>query len=72
MKKSLKLNDLKVQSFVTSLNDEQINTLKGGNGNSDKPEASVRFVCQTLDRGCHQSTCGSANYCSTCVCPVPL
>ncbi|CAN5826284.1 hypothetical protein BH11BAC7_BH11BAC7_04260 [soil metagenome] len=72
MKKSLKLNDLKVQSLGISLNNGPISALKGGDGNSDKPEASVRFVCQTLDRGCHQSTCGSANYCSTCVCPVPL
>ncbi|CAN5826397.1 hypothetical protein BH11BAC7_BH11BAC7_04270 [soil metagenome] len=69
-KKSLKLNDLKVQSFVTSLNDEQINTLKGGNGNSDKPDPSIRIVCQTLDRNCNQSSCSSGHFCSTCPCPI--
>ncbi|MEO5644477.1 MAG: pinensin family lanthipeptide [Bacteroidia bacterium] len=69
-KKSLKLNDLKVQSFVTSLNDEQINTLKGGNGNSDKPDTSVAILCHTNQRGCHQSSCSSGNFCSTCPCPA--
>jgi hypothetical protein len=36
MKKKLKLQDLKVQSFVTAHDNEQAATIKGG-GNSDNP-----------------------------------
>lgn len=73
MKKSLKLSDLKVQSFVTSLNDEQLNTLKGGDATLNPACNSIGVACRTVAHNCHHaSTCGSAIYCSTCACPIDL
>jgi hypothetical protein len=73
--KKLKLSDLKVQSFVTSLSNDQLNTLKGGdNTDTNNPACnSIGIACRTVAHDCQQhSTCGSAQICSTCACPIDL
>lgn len=47
-KKSLKLSDLKVQSFVTALNGMEAATIKGGS-NTDNP------VCMTAVAACQKT-----------------
>lgn len=71
MKKNLKLSDLKVQSFVTSLDNDQLNTLKGGDATNNPSCNTLGVACRTVAHNCPvASTCGSAVYCSTCPCPV--
>lgn len=74
MKKNLKLSDLKVQSFVTSLNEDQLNTLKGGDATNNPACGSIGIACRTVAHDCHvvQSTCSSGMFCSTCPCPITL
>ena len=47
--KKLKLNELKVQSFVTSIEKREIETVKGGTGNSNNP------VCNTAVAACQNT-----------------
>ena len=50
----LKLPELKVQSFITSLNDEQLQEINGAGQteNSFPPECTVIMVCPTQGIGC--------------------
>lgn len=66
-KKTLKLNDLKVQSFVTSLDEDQLNTLKGGEATNNPACGTFAIACRTVAHNCPVGyTCGSAVYCSAC------
>ncbi len=56
MAKKLELKDLKIQSFVTSLNDKQSAELKGGN----KWES-----CPTCPDECHSTNCTVMPGCSS-------
>ena len=51
MKKKIELKDLKVQSFVTSLDKDERQTVKGGakisNGNGICNQTSLTPTCQT-------------------------
>ncbi|MEO1050026.1 MAG: pinensin family lanthipeptide [Bacteroidota bacterium] len=64
MKKKLNLNELKVQSFVTSMDGEIENTVKGGlvpiNSNPIC-EQSFPLLCGTLQT-CLEATCGVCAY----------
>lgn len=65
-KKNLKLSDLKVQSFITSLNEEGALTVRGG-----APPASV--TCPTyVGGGCAYSNLCIANATIGQTCPIPF
>ena len=68
--KNLKLNDLKVQSFVTTLNKENQKTIHGGEGASDN------YACDNTEHlACGNHTCGGfmgdGRHFPYCVCPQP-
>ena len=68
-RKSLKLETLKVQSFVTGMKDEQIKTIKGGEHTFDPVCASKVDAClRTIADVCQQCSCGDPR--STC--PIVL
>jgi hypothetical protein len=48
--KKLKLDNLKVKSFVTALEEEKAHTVKGG-----APERSVAYPCYESTGGCYDS-----------------
>lgn len=69
-KKNLKLSDLKVQSFVTSLNDDQLHTLKGGDATNNPACNSIGVACRTVAHNCatHISgNCYTFNGCANTV-----
>ena len=78
MKKTkLKISELKIQSFVTSLKKEDENTLKGGDcpGHSDNPAClSGVTACQSAANWGCIGTCGGTNdqLCSTCPIAYPI
>ncbi len=61
--KRLNLNDLKVQSFITSVEEESVNTIKGGR------ESGFQILCDSTPENCQEPTarCGS-NACGTNAC----
>lgn len=64
MKKKLKLDQLKVQSFVTALNTEESVLAKGGDNVLDYAALSNTLcICLTRGNGC-------ITYLSTCIPPV--
>lgn len=50
--KKLKLNDLKVKSFVTNYTKESSKTIKGGEKVSVRIECPIAHTHDTLDRNC--------------------
>lgn len=64
MPKKLKLSDLKVQSFVTSLENDEKNKVKGGL-TSPNCETDDTCTCNTYCGTC-PTACGSM--CNTCSC----
>ena len=68
--KKLKLESLKVQSFVTGLNKEQIQTIKGGDNTANAVCATAVEACQmTIAEVCPKvCTCGTSGdkICTTC------
>ena len=68
--KNLKLKDLKVQSFVTTLNKENQKTIMAGEGQSDN------VACDRTEHlACGPHTCGGfmgdGRHFAYCVCPNP-
>ena len=59
--KKLKIQELKVQSFVTSLSKESENTLKGGDcpGNSDNLNCNSAAACENTAAAVCWGTCGN-------------
>jgi hypothetical protein len=49
--KKLKLDNLKVKSFVTALEEEKAHTVKGG-----APEKSVEDICYYTADGCNEES----------------
>lgn len=73
MGKKLKLMDLKVQSFVTSLNSHEKNMVKGGDGPQiSGEECDPTYVCETrvcpptwnCTQNCNTDCCTLAGGCS--------
>ncbi|MCC6864527.1 MAG: pinensin family lanthipeptide [Ignavibacteria bacterium] len=58
LKRKLKLEDLRVQSFVTSLKEDEVKKLKGGTSYCICSTSS----CETTD----VSGCSSSSACSAC------
>lgn len=55
----MNLSDLKVESFVTTFQGCEVNTIKGGNGHEDPPPTiplpdvpTNIFVCLTIELDC--------------------
>jgi hypothetical protein len=75
--KKLKLSDLKVQSFVTALNENEKGTIAGGAGQSDNPACfSNNPICASANPACNTNpafclppfSCGRPDS----LCPPPL
>lgn len=78
-KKKLNLSDLKVQSFVTSLNNSAQKTIQGGTGQTVNPACatlvagcqSQAAICQSQGAGCSSGgpicypECTMPMYCGT-------
>jgi hypothetical protein len=69
MAKKLSLDDLKVQSFVTTLNAEQADQLVGGT-RVDTTCDSITHICGCTNASncCDSGTGGSTGYTDTCGC----
>lgn len=61
MKKKLNINALKVTSFVTDLEKQNMNTVKGGSRADCGITAPIN--CAGTNGGCTGVNCGSANPC---------
>ena len=61
--KSLKLKDLKVQSFVTSLSKEEKQTVKGGDETNGQVCDSVVVACKSGAPACQNT---DAVFCHSC------
>ena len=70
--KKLKLNDLKVQSFITELEKDAANTVQGGNI-TNNPNCTFNGACNTRANFCNY-TCGVPVLpgLPECVCPPTL
>lgn len=69
MPKKLKLNisNLKVQSFVTSLDKHKEAMIKGGASNSNCAICTDYSACETcVPSMCDENTCSCADTCFTC------
>jgi hypothetical protein len=66
--KKLKLGELKVKSFVTSLEDEKAHTVKGGLAETDpKVCPALSDLCDTFEFTCEsQKDCGPYSGVYTC------
>ncbi len=71
MEKKLKLNSLKVKSFIIVQNAELLKTVKAGNFGSDGPPltttaGSGQQICsvQCNSQVCSDSECDNTNYCN--------
>jgi hypothetical protein len=58
-KQKLSLNSIKVQSFVTELNQSEAQAVHGGTGNSANP------VCMSQVPACQTAACSIVNVCIT-------
>lgn len=72
MKKQLKLKDLKVQSFVTALNDAEKATIAGGdNTNNPACNSNVPACQRTVANVCvNAGTCGFQPNGPQSTCPI--
>ncbi len=57
MKKKLKLNDLKIQSFVTALNDEHTSKMKGGQRDASYNTCPEECDSPDITDGCFTNSC---------------
>jgi len=64
--KKLRLNDLKVKSFVTELKSNEAKTVQGGSGNSLNP------VCMSQVPACQTQACSVVAACPTPTPPIEL
>ncbi len=73
MKKKIKfkLDELKVNSFVTSIEDRETQGIKGGKTGNECIFPTVRRPCgPTQDNNCISELCGITNYCVSDICQI--
>ncbi|MEO9869294.1 pinensin family lanthipeptide [Ekhidna sp.] len=65
MKNRLKLDDLKVKSFVTGFGDQESSTIKGGNTGmaACAPGSTIGSMAACPSNGCSNNSCPGVNGC---------
>lgn len=72
MNKKLKLDDLKVQSFITALNAQTKNQIVGAGCTESETEQGPQGWCCSFTSGLRPQACKDASWTTYCDCQNPI